>query len=134
MSRIKGLRRRLKSMLFKYKFLEQHEETKVDLASGIQACIDVKKSEKFQRLLEILLLTGNILNTGSANLESSIGFDLKFLPNFYGTKTNDNKRTLLHMVAQIVADKHPNLLNFVEEFDTFLESASKSSFFSLFFL
>ena len=113
-------------MLFKYKFIEQHEETKVDLASGIQACTDVKNSEKFQRLLEILLLVGNVMNTGSQNLESSIGFDLRFLPNFYGTKANDNKRTLLHMVAQIVAEKHSNILNFVEDFDTFLENATKS--------
>jgi hypothetical protein len=56
------------------------EEVKVDLVAGTQACIDVRNSEKFQKLLEILLLVGNFLNSGSSNLEATIGFDMKFLP------------------------------------------------------
>jgi hypothetical protein len=67
-------------LIFKAKFPEIQEEIKVDLVAGTQACIDLKNSEKFQRLLEVLLLVGNFLNSGSSNLEATIGFDMKFLP------------------------------------------------------
>jgi diaphanous 2 len=124
-SKIKGLRKRLRSLIFKCKFPEQQEEIKVDLVAGIEACNDVRNSIKFQKLLEVLLLVGNIMNSGSSNLEGSFGFDMKFLPKFLGTKANDNRRTLLHLVAQIVADKHPQLLNFSEDFNAFIEQASR---------
>jgi hypothetical protein len=51
-----------------------------ELVAGTQACIDVKNSDKFKKVLEILLLVGNFLNSGSANLEGVHGFDMKFLP------------------------------------------------------
>jgi hypothetical protein len=79
-SQIKGLRKRLRSFIFKCRFPEQQEEIKVDLVAGTQACIDVRNSDKFQKLLEILLLVGNYMNSGSANLEATIAFDMKFLP------------------------------------------------------
>jgi diaphanous 2 len=66
--------------VYKHKFPELQEEIKHDLAAGIQACDDVKNSEKFQKLLEILLLVGNIMNSGSTNLEKCHAFDMKFLP------------------------------------------------------
>ena len=78
--------------------------------------MDVKNSEKFQKLLEILLFVGNFMNSGSSNLEGSVGFDMKFLPKFYGTKANDNRRTLLHLVVQIVSDKHQQIFNFNKDF------------------
>jgi len=79
-SKIKGLRKRLKSLIFKCKFPEQQEEIKINLVAGTQACLDVKSSEKFQKLLEILLFVGNFMNSGSSNLEGSFGFDMKYLP------------------------------------------------------
>ena len=124
-SKIRGLRKRLRSLIFKYKFPEQQDEIKVDLIAGIEACNDVRNSSKFQKLLEVLLLVGNIMNSGSANLEGSFGFDMRFLPKFLGTKANDNRRTLLHLVAQIVSDKHPHLLAFSEDFGAFIEQASR---------
>ena len=124
-SKIKGLRKRLRSLIFKFKFPEQQEEIKVDLIAGIEACNDVRNSAKFQKLLEVLLLIGNILNSGSANLEGSFGFDMKFLPKFSSTKANDNRRTLLHLVAQIVTEKHEAILNFNEDFGAFIEQASR---------
>ena len=124
---MRGLRKRLRSFIFKSRFQETQDEIRVDLVAGTQACIDVRNSEKFQKLLEILLLVGNFMNSGSANLEASIGFDMKFLPKFYSTKTNDNSRTLLHLLAQLVADKYPLVQNFYEDFEAFIEQASKSN-------
>lgn len=46
---------------------------------------------------------------------------------FYGTKANDNRRTLLHLIVQIVEQKHSNLLDFDQDFHSFLDTASKSN-------
>ena len=124
-SKLKGLRKRLRNLIFKIKFADQQEELKLDLAAGTQASKDVKNSEKFQKLLEVLLFVGNFMNSGSSNLEGSIGFDMKFLPKFYGTKANDNRRTLLHLVVQIISDKHQQIFNFSKDFDDFLDHASR---------
>ncbi len=124
-SKLKGLRKRLRNLIFKINFSDQHEEIKLDLAAGTQACLDVKNSEKFQKLLEVLLFVGNFMNSGSSNLEGTIGFDMKFLPKFYGTKANDNRRTLLHLVAQIIFEKHSMIFNFSKDFDDFIEHAAR---------
>jgi hypothetical protein len=79
-SQIKGLRKRLSSFIFKCRFGDLVDEIRLVLAVGTQACIDVRNSEKFKNVLEILLLIGNFMNSGS-NLEGTIGFDIKFLPN-----------------------------------------------------
>ena len=83
MSQIKGVRKRIRSLIFKCKFPEQQDEIRIDLVAGTQACIDVRNSEKFQKLLEVFLLVGNFLNSGSNSLEGSLGFDMKYLPKVF---------------------------------------------------
>lgn len=114
-------------MIFKAKFGEVSHELKAELAAGTQVCADLRANEKFQKLLEILLLVGNFMNSGSSNLEASIGFDMRYLPKFYTTKANDNKRTLLHLVAQIVTEKNPLIANFFDDFGSFMDTACKST-------
>ena len=49
-----------------------------DLVNAREACDEVKGSPKFQKMLELILLIGNFLNTGSRN-EQSLGFDINYL-------------------------------------------------------
>ena len=49
------------------------------------ACEEVRKSKKFAKLLELILLIGNIMNTGSKNAQS-VGFDISYLPKLNNTK------------------------------------------------
>lgn len=67
-------------MIFRSKFAETSQELKSDLVAGTQVCADLKANEKFQKLLELLLLVGNFMNSGSTSLEASLGFDLRYLP------------------------------------------------------
>jgi hypothetical protein len=46
---------------------------------------------------------------------------------FFGTKANDNRKTLLHLVEQIVEEKQPYCKNFSEDFGAFIDQASKSN-------
>ena len=43
-----------------------------------EASDELMSSKKFQKLLEIILMVGNYLNTGSRNAQS-LGFDLNYL-------------------------------------------------------
>ena len=71
----------------------------------------MKKSRKFGKVLELILLMGNIMNTGSRN-EQSVGFDISYLPKLSNTKDRDNKGTLLHFLAETIEKSHPHLINF----------------------
>ena len=62
-------------------------------------------------MLELILLMGNIMNTGSRN-EQSVGFDISYLPKLSNTKDRDNKGTLLHFLAETIEKSHPHLINF----------------------
>ena len=74
----------------------------------------MKRSKKFARLLELVLLIGNIMNTGSRN-EQSVGFDISYLPKLSNTKERDNKTTLLHFLVETIEMGYPDLINFYEE-------------------
>ena len=69
---------------------------------------------KFARLLELVLLIGNIMNTGSRN-EQSVGFDISYLPKLSNTKDRDNKTTLLHFLVETIEFSYPELIHFYEE-------------------
>lgn len=112
---------------------------------------DIKTNTKFARILELILLIGNYLNSGSRNAQS-LGFDISFLSKVWdqillyrvevqllflcywshmhtlvqlkNTKTQDNKATLVHFLANVIEDKHPDLVQFQDDF-TYLEKASK---------
>ena len=43
------------------------------------ACEEVKSSKKFAQILELILLVGNYMNTGSKNGQA-FGFEISFLP------------------------------------------------------
>ena len=49
-----------------------------DLVNSREASDELMSSKKFQKLLEIILMVGNYLNTGSRNAQS-LGFDLNYL-------------------------------------------------------
>ncbi|CAG5134081.1 unnamed protein product, partial [Candidula unifasciata] len=114
MSGIKRLVPRLNSILFKLRFPELVSDIKPDLVSATEALDEIKNSRKFAKLLELLLLMGNYLNAGSRNAES-FGFDISFLTKLEGTKSQDGNMTMLHFLAQILEEKYPDILGFLDE-------------------
>jgi len=47
--------------------------------AGTAACEEVKASKKFAQILELILLVGNYMNSGSKNGQA-FGFEISFLP------------------------------------------------------
>ena len=75
MSSVKMLRPRLNSILFKLTFEEHVNNIKPSIIAVTLACEELKKSESFNRLLELVLLVGNYMNSGSRNAQS-LGFTI----------------------------------------------------------
>ncbi|XP_054400810.1 protein diaphanous homolog 2 isoform X7 [Pongo abelii] len=125
MSSVKMLQPRLSSILFKLTFEEHVNNIRPSIIAVTLACEELKKSESFNRLLELVLLVGNYMNSGSRNAQS-LGFKINFLCKIRDTKSADQKTTLLHFIADICEEKYRDILKFPEELEH-VESASKVS-------
>uniref|UniRef100_A0A663FIM8 Diaphanous related formin 2 n=1 Tax=Aquila chrysaetos chrysaetos TaxID=223781 RepID=A0A663FIM8_AQUCH len=78
MSSVKMLRSRLNGILFRLMFDEHVNNIKPDIMAVTLACEELKKSESFSKLLELVLFLGNYMNSGSRNAQS-LGFNISFL-------------------------------------------------------
>ncbi|XP_029518269.1 protein diaphanous homolog 2 isoform X4 [Oncorhynchus nerka] len=125
MSSVKLLRSRLNGILFKLTFEEQVNNIRPDIMNVTFACEEVKKSDSFSKLLEMVLLVGNYMNAGSRNAQT-FGFNISFLCKLRDTKSADQNTTLLHFLAEKCEAKYPEILRFPEELQH-VESASKVS-------
>nr|CAD7407354.1 unnamed protein product [Timema cristinae] len=99
--------------------------SKQAVVAAIAACEEIKESKKFAKILELVLLVGNYMNTGSRNAQA-FGFEISFLPKvsdfinyipFFlaNTKDSENKMTLLNYLASTIESKFPDLISFDEE-------------------
>ncbi|XP_055080523.1 protein diaphanous homolog 2 isoform X3 [Periophthalmus magnuspinnatus] len=125
MSSVKLLRPRLNGILFKLTFEEQVNNIRPDIMSVTFACEEVKKSEGFSKLLELVLLVGNYMNAGSRNAQT-FGFNISFLCKLRDTKSIGQNTTLLHFLAERCEENYPAIMRFPDELEH-VESASKVS-------
>ncbi|GAB6021511.1 hypothetical protein CHUAL_004115 [Chamberlinius hualienensis] len=114
LSTINRLIPRLKSFKFKLRFDEMIQDTKPEIVAATEACDEIRNSKKFAKILEVVLLIGNYMNTGSNNAQA-FGFDINFLTKLSGTKAVDNKTTLLHFLTLLVENKFPEAKDFGDE-------------------
>lgn len=77
-STIKRLMPRLRSLSFMLRYEELIQDVKPDIVAATAACEEVKSSKKFARILELILLLGNYMNSGSRNGQA-FGFEINFL-------------------------------------------------------
>uniref|UniRef100_I3JBL6 Diaphanous related formin 1 n=1 Tax=Oreochromis niloticus TaxID=8128 RepID=I3JBL6_ORENI len=125
MSGVKRLMPRLQAILFKLQFEEQLNNIKPDVVSVTAACEELRKSETFARLLQIILLVGNYMNSGSRN-GAAFGFSISYLCKLRDTKSADLKQTLLHFLADVCQEQYPDVMSFTDEL-IHVEKASRVS-------
>lgn len=111
---IKRLGPRLHSLNFKLCMADMVQDVKPDIVAGTAACEEVKGSKKFAKILELVLLVGNYMNSGSKN-GSAFGFEISFLTKLNNTKDHENKQTLLHYLVDTIEMKFAELINFTED-------------------
>ncbi|XP_068443677.1 protein diaphanous homolog 1 [Clinocottus analis] len=114
MSGVKRLMPRLQATLFKLQFEEQLNNIKPDVVSVTAACEELSKSQSFTKLLEIILLVGNYMNSGSRN-GKAFGFSISYLCKLRDTKSADLKQTLLHFLADVCQEQYPEVMGFADE-------------------
>ncbi|XP_053672897.1 protein diaphanous isoform X2 [Anopheles nili] len=122
---IKRLGARLQSLSFKIDLPDMMQDCKPDIVAGTAACEEVKTSKKFAKVLELILLLGNYMNSGSKK-DPAFGFEMSFLPKLSNTKDYENKQTLLHYLAEVIETKFPEVLNFYEDLSQ-VDKASRVS-------
>ncbi|KAM9795020.1 protein diaphanous homolog 1 [Neosynchiropus ocellatus] len=125
MSTVKRLKPRLDAILFKMQFEEQLNNIKPDVVSVTAACEELRKSQSFSKLLEIILLVGNYMNAGSRN-GKSFGFPISYLCKLRDTKSADLKMTLLHFLVEVCQEQYPEIMSFPDEL-IHVEKASRVS-------
>ncbi|XP_059377645.1 protein diaphanous homolog 2-like [Carassius carassius] len=125
MSSVKMLRPRLNGIIFKLTFEEQVNNIRPDIMNVTFACEEVKKSEGFSMILELVLLIGNYMNSGSRNAQT-FGFNISFLCKLRDTKSTDQNTTLMHFLAEKCEENYPEILKFPDELEH-VECASKVS-------
>ncbi|KAM9849700.1 protein diaphanous homolog 1 [Aulostomus maculatus] len=125
MSSVKRLGPRLQAILFKLQFEEQLNNIKPDVVSVTAACEELRNSQSFSKLLEIILLVGNYMNSGSRN-GKAYGFSISYLCKLRDTKSADLKQTLLHFLADVCQEQYPDVMSFSDEF-IHVEKASRVS-------
>uniref|UniRef100_A0A674NWC7 Diaphanous related formin 2 n=1 Tax=Takifugu rubripes TaxID=31033 RepID=A0A674NWC7_TAKRU len=125
MSSVKLLRPRLNGILFKLTFEEQVNNIRPDIMNVTFACEEVKRSEGFSKLLELVLLVGNFMNSGSRNAQT-FGFNIAFLSKLRDTKSISQNTTLLHFLAEKCERNYESILRFPDELEH-VEAASRVS-------
>ncbi|XP_058263850.1 protein diaphanous homolog 1 isoform X1 [Hemibagrus wyckioides] len=124
-SSVKRLKPRLNAILFRLQFEEQINNVKPDIVAVTAACEELRKSDNFAQLLQIILLVGNYMNAGSRNAKA-FGFSISYLCKLRDTKSADQKQTLLHFLADVCQEQHPSIMHFPEEL-IHVEKASRVS-------
>ncbi|XP_052262977.1 delphilin-like [Dreissena polymorpha] len=126
MSRVPGYEQRLKALVFKGNFQEKITEMKEHLHCIRKASLELRHSKKLSKILELILAMGNFLNQGNQRVGEAAGFKIRFLSQLEITKTVDNKLTFLHVLAEAVFSKLPDLVAVGEELTTVPQAAKFS--------
>ncbi|XP_035831760.1 formin-like protein 3 isoform X1 [Helianthus annuus] len=91
--------KRLESLLFMCTLQDEEANIKESFETLEAACLELKKSRLFLKLLEAVLKTGNRMNVGTFR-GSAKAFKLDTLLKLSDVKGVDGKTTLLHFVVQ----------------------------------
>lgn len=108
-------------MCTQHRFFEEIEDIKPNIDLLMSACNEMR-STRFRSVLELVLLIGNYMNAGSRN-QQSYGFELNFLTKLRNTKTTDNKKTLVHFLAELIQNDHPELSSFVDDMSSCMKAS-----------
>ena len=105
---------RLRCMAFRYGAEDRFASVLETLDNITSGCKALKNSENFQKLLEIILLIGNYMNSTGFKGKAH-GFKISNINRLVDTKTSDNSMTLLAYLSLFISEKEPGILNFIEE-------------------
>ncbi|KAI8821727.1 uncharacterized protein EV422DRAFT_526695 [Fimicolochytrium jonesii] len=104
---------RLKAMKCRAQFGERCDKLYQDVMTAYEGFDALQTSDAFADLLELILLIGNYLNSGSLS-GGAHGFRIKNINRLEGTK-GVTKSSLLHFIADTVETKFPHMRDFLDD-------------------
>eukprot|EP01124_Arcella_intermedia_P030508 TRINITY_DN6698_c0_g1_i1.p1 TRINITY_DN6698_c0_g1~~TRINITY_DN6698_c0_g1_i1.p1 ORF type:complete len:603 (-),score=193.39 TRINITY_DN6698_c0_g1_i1:6-1646(-) len=114
---------RLNCWLYKLNFTSRFVEIKQSVENLLKACVALKKSNKFKRVLEVVLAFGNFFNHNT-NRGGNWGYRLKDLYRLMDMKSiSDPDKTMLHFVVEYIESAYPMDMDWYIELEC-LEKAS----------
>eukprot|EP00002_Diphylleia_rotans_P013909 TRINITY_DN270_c0_g1_i3.p1 TRINITY_DN270_c0_g1~~TRINITY_DN270_c0_g1_i3.p1 ORF type:complete len:786 (-),score=177.91 TRINITY_DN270_c0_g1_i3:358-2715(-) len=125
MVRIPHFALRLNAITFHLSLNESAAEIEEQIKSILDASRQVRTSDKFTRVLEIVLAFGNYLNFGT-NKGYALGFKIDTLLKLADTKAIDRKTTLLHFLANHINEREPEVIKFVDDMPALKEATTVS--------
>ena len=111
---IPRFQRRLELIEFTYDYDEMKEDVELFITKLNKACVELKNSTSFKKILEMVLALGNFMNNGYRG--GAAGFKITSINKLSDTKSYDNSTTLLHFLVKIIKQKFPEALSFTSEF------------------
>ncbi|XP_058203481.1 formin-like protein 17 [Rhododendron vialii] len=114
---------KLRVFSFKIQFRSQVSELRNNLNIVNSVADEIRNSAKLKRIMQTILSLGNALNHGTAR-GSAVGFRLDSLLKLTDTRAKNNKMTLMHYLCKVLAEKLPELLDFVTDLKS-LEASTK---------
>jgi len=87
----------------------------------------IKTDKRIERILEIILHTGNFMNAGNSRLGSAMGFQLETLTKLHDTKTADNKQSIFEILVEMIKDQQPELISFSKTESEIIDDGSRVS-------
>lgn len=105
---------RFEAMLFKYQFDNKLKELMQGVTTLINSCEEVQKSVRLRKLMAMILMLGNRINTGGEG-NMAHGFTLDALLKLDEAKAFDKKTSVLQYLVKLVKANEPDLLNVHEE-------------------
>nr|CAB3237999.1 protein diaphanous homolog 2-like [Phallusia mammillata] len=119
LSDVSRLLPRLKHIQFMRQFDEMVGDIKPNIVSATAASQDILKSDRFKKFLELVLMVGNYMNSGSRNAQT-LGFDISYLTRLKDTKNTENTFTMMHFLASMIEEQKDKRYNevygFIDDF------------------
>lgn len=111
---IGNLKSRLQIMNFKQNFASMMGKLETDTNVATSACDEIRSSQNFTKILQLVLIVGNYLNSSSTSVPA-FGFQMSSLSQLSDIKDSSNNLTLLHYLVDIIKRKFHGLLSFTGE-------------------
>ncbi|XP_023749244.1 uncharacterized protein LOC111897526 isoform X1 [Lactuca sativa] len=110
-AKIPRIKSKLRAFAFTITFNSQVNYLTDSLNKIKDATKEIRESTKLVKIMQIILMMGNKLNTGTVG-GSAGGFRLDSLEKLGTTYATDKDITLLHFLCKVVAEQTPELLDF----------------------
>jgi hypothetical protein len=100
--KVPQLSERLKCFKYLVDFYPKVNDLEPDINTLLKCSQYIKSDKRIEKILEIILHTGNFLNAGNNRLGAAMGFHLETLTKLNDTKTTDNKQTILDIIIEMI--------------------------------